>query len=203
MVCGGTGLYIKALCEGLDEMPATDEDVVADIETMYRQHGLAWLQEAVSREDTEFYEQGEIQNPARLIRALSFYRSNGSSILHYRTGVRKQRPFKVIKAGLELAREELYNRINSRVDILMDQGLLEEAKQLYPQRHLKNLQTVGYTELFEHLDGKCPLQEAVDKIKQHTRNYAKRQLTWFKKDKDITWFDAKDANVVEKILAPG
>jgi tRNA dimethylallyltransferase len=200
-VCGGTGLYVKALCEGLDEMPETDGQVVARIENDYRSNGIEWLQQTVRAEDPEFYRLGEIQNPARMVRALSFVRCTGRSILDYRTGEPRQRSFQTIKVGLELPREELYDRINHRVDVMMSQGLLDEAQGLYPQRHLKNLQTVGYTELFEYLGHKCSLAEAIDKIKQHTRNYAKRQLTWFKKDRDIKWFQADDADVVEKILA--
>ncbi len=201
VVCGGTGLYIKALCEGLDEMPQVDESVVRSAESGYAANGLAWLQEAVMNEDPEFYKEGEIHNPARLLRALSFVRATGTSILRYRTQTRKERPFRIVKAGLELPREQLYARINHRVDVMMEQGLLAEVEGLYGSRHLKNLQTVGYAELFEFLEGKCTLPEAVDKIKQHTRNYAKRQLTWFKKDKEMQWFNAADPAIVDKILA--
>jgi tRNA dimethylallyltransferase len=201
IVCGGTGLYIKALCEGLDEMPPADDKIAKETETAYELNGIEWLRQAVQNEDPEFYSEGEIKNPARMVRALSFIRSTGKSIVHYRTGIQKQRAFHIIKAGLELPREKLYDRINTRVDTMMQQGLLAEVEQLYPQRHLKNLQTVGYAELFDYLDGKCTLSAAIEKIKQHTRNYAKRQLTWFKKDKEITWFNAGDINVVEKILS--
>lgn len=203
VVCGGTGLYIKALCEGLDEMPETDPVIVRQITDEYKLRGFEWLQQAVKKEDSEFYGQGEINNPARMLRALTFIRTTGDSIVRYRTGARKQRQFRIIKAGLELPREELYRRINERVDLMMAHGLLTEVEQLYPKRELKNLQTVGYSELFDFLDGKCTLAEAVDKIKQHTRNYAKRQMTWFKKDKEITWFDAREQDVVERILSAG
>ena len=201
VVCGGTGLYIKALCEGLDEMPETSPDVIQQTEQEYEQQGLAWLQQTVRHEDPEFYKDGEIQNPARLLRALSFIRSTGISITKFRTQTKKERPFTIIKTGLELPRELLYERINHRVDQMMAQGLLAEAEKLYPYRDLKNLQTVGYTEIFDYIDGKYALPEAVDKIKQHTRNYAKRQMTWFKKDKEITWFQADDKDVVAKILS--
>ena len=201
VVCGGTGLYIKALCEGLDAMPAVDEAIVATIENIYAQEGLPWLQQAVQQEDPEFYAQGEIHNPARLLRALSFIRTTGKSIVQYRSGNKKQRDFEVVKIGLQLPRELLYDRINKRVDDMMAMGLLAEAEGLYPYNDNKNLQTVGYTELFEYMDGKCTLQEAIEKIKQHTRNYAKRQMTWFTQDKEIKWFSADDRDVVEKILA--
>ena len=200
VVCGGTGLYIKALCDGLDAMPATDPATDRRTTDEYVLHGLEWLQQAVKKEDPEFYRHGEIANPARMLRALSFIRSTGTSIIQYRTQARKQRHFHIIKAGLDLPREALYNRINRRVDMMMEQGLAAEVEQLLPYRGLKNLQTVGYAELFDFMDGKCTLREAVEKIKQHTRNYAKRQLTWFRKDKEITWFGADDKNLVEQIL---
>jgi tRNA dimethylallyltransferase len=203
VVCGGSGLYIKALCEGLDEMPATDLDIAQQAEASYKERGLAWLQQAVATEDPGFYGQGEVQNPARLLRALSFIRSTGSSITRYRTQASKQRPFRIFKAGLQLPREILYDRINARVDMMMAQGLLAEVEQLLPYRDLKPLQTVGYAELFAYIEGKCTLPDAVKNIKQHTRNYAKRQMTWFSKDKGITWFDADGPDVAEKILALG
>jgi tRNA dimethylallyltransferase len=201
IICGGTGLYIKALTEGIDEMPEVNEDIVEEVNNGYKEHGIEWLQEAIRNEDPWFHQSAEKDNPARLIRALVFRRSTGESILSYRTGEKRERDFNIIKIGLELPREVLYERINKRVDMMMDQGLLEEVKSLYPQRQLKNLQTVGYTELFDYLDGQCSLEDAIDKIKQHSRNYAKRQMTWFKKDKEIHWVSADDPEVVEKILA--
>ena len=201
VICGGTGLYIQALCEGLDEMPQTDSNIVTQTEQAYAQYGLEWLQQAVLQEDPEFYRQGEIQNPARMLRALSFIRSTGKSITQYKTQTKKTRPFKIIKAGLELPREVLYARINDRVDSMMEHGLLTEVENLLEYRHLKNLQTVGYSELFDFIDGKYSLQQAIEKIKQHTRNYAKRQMTWFKKDSEINWFGADEEGLVEKILS--
>lgn len=201
VVCGGTGLYIKSLCEGIDEMPDLDDAIERDINEQYQQKGIEWLQTAIQQEDPEFYKQGEIQNPVRIIRALSFVRSTGKSILTYRTGTKTVRPFNIIKIALYLPREVLYDRINRRVDIMMEQGLLDEVQKLYPQRHLKNLQTVGYSELFDYIDGKYTLEEAIDKIKQHTRNYAKRQLTWFRKDKEFHWLEADEENMIDRILA--
>ena len=201
VVCGGTGLYIKALCEGLDDMPATDPAIDKQVQEEYAAHGIGWLQQAVMEEDIDFYHQGEVQNPARMMRALAFVRTTGRSIVHYRTQTKKQRPSNIIKVGLELPREKLYDRINKRVDIMMAAGLLAEVTALLPYKESKNLQTVGYAELFEYLDGKCTLQEATDKIKQHSRNYAKRQMTWFKKDTDMHWLSADDERLVEKILA--
>lgn len=201
VVCGGTGLYIKALCEGLDTMPAVSDEVVRDVNNEYETRGLQWLQHAVMEEDPDFYKEGEIKNPARLLRALIFKRSVGESIVNYRTGEKKKRDFRIVKVGLELPREVLYERINKRVDNMMQDGLLDEVRNLYSLRHLKNLQTVGYSELFEHIEGLYTLQEAVDKIKQNTRHYAKRQMTWFRKDKEMHWLQADDPQVVDKILA--
>jgi len=200
VVCGGTGLYIKALCEGLDEMPATDPVIAAGVNETYAQEGLEWLQAAVKLEDPAFFEQGEIANPARLLRALSFKRSTGKSILAFRTQQVKERPFRIVKAGLELPRPVLYDRINRRVDMMMQEGLQEEARSLYPLRHLKNLQTVGYTELFDYMDGNISLEQAVALIQQHSRNYAKRQLTWFKKDQAMKWFNAGSPDLVQQLL---
>lgn len=201
VVCGGTGLYIKALCEGLDEMPEVDEQVVYDVNTEYALNGLNWLQQRVKLEDEAFYATGEIKNPARLLRALIFKRSTGTSITNFRKGEKKQRNFRCIQVGLELSREELYARINERVDSMLLHGLLSEVKALYPLKEHKNLQTVGYTELFNYLDGVYDLDEAVNKIKQHTRNYAKRQMTWFRKDEHMHWFHADDPQLIDKILA--
>jgi len=201
VVCGGTGLYIKALCEGLDTMPAVSDEVVRDVNNEYETRGLQWLQHAVMEEDPDFYKEGEIKNPARLLRALIFKRSVGESIINYRTGEKKKRDFRIVRVGLELPREVLYERINMRIDKMMQDGLQDEVRNLYSLRHLKNLQTVGYSELFEHIEGLYTLQEAVDKIKQNTRHYAKRQMTWFRKDKEMHWLQADDPQVVEKILA--
>ncbi len=200
-VCGGTGLYIKALCEGLDTMPAVSDEVVRDVNNEYETRGLQWLQHAVMEEDPDFYKEGEIKNPARLLRALIFKRSVGESIVNYRTGEKKKRDFRIVKVGLELPREVLYERINTRVDKMMEDGLLDEVRNLYSLRSLKNLQTVGYSELFDHIEGLYTLQEAVDKIKQNTRHYAKRQMTWFRKDTEMHWLQADDPQLVDKILA--
>jgi tRNA dimethylallyltransferase len=200
VVCGGTGLYIKALTEGLDEMPKVDDAIEAEVNKRYEEEGLAWLQEAVKAEDPAFAATGEMQNPARLLRALVFVRSTGESITKYRSGQRKERSFDVVKVRLGLTREELYQRIDKRVNEMMEKGLEAEARELYPFKELKNLQTVGYSELFDYFDGKWSLAEAVSKIKQHTRNYAKRQVTWFKKDREMHWLEADSEDVVEQIL---
>lgn len=199
VVCGGTGLYIKALCEGLDDMPAVNEDTAREVQAAFEEQGLEWLQQAVRDEDPVFFSKGESLNPARLVRALVFVRSTGKSITIYQNGIRKERPFNMIKIGLELPRELLYERINKRVDIMMAQGLESEARELYPMRYLKNLQTVGYSELFDYFDGTTDLATAITLIRQHSRNYAKRQLTWFKKDPEMNWLTA-DAAAAGHIL---
>ncbi len=201
VVCGGTGLYIKALCEGLDDMPDIDEKVAAEVNEAYAQKGIVWLQQTLQTEDSQFYTQAEVHNPVRLLRALIFKRSTGESLLRFRTQTKKTRPFRIIKIGLDLPREVLYDRINHRVDDMMAAGLLEEAITLFPFRALKNLQTVGYTELFDYLQNKCSYEEAVEKIKQHSRNYAKRQLTWFRRDEEMNWLRPDDPEIIEKILA--
>jgi tRNA dimethylallyltransferase len=190
VMVGGTGLYIKAFCEGLDDIPPIDETIRQDIRRQYEQGGMAWLQKQTRETDPGYYASGEVQNPQRLMRALEVIMSTGESILAFRTREKKQRPFQIEKIGLQLPKEELHQHINARVDRMMQDGLLEEVKSLLPYRSLNALQTVGYTELFDHLDGKLSLEQAVEAIKQHTRNYAKRQMTWFRKDPSIRWVDA-------------
>ena len=201
VVCGGTGLYLKALCEGLDEMPDVDPVIEEQVNSAYRANGMLWLQAQVKLHDPLFFESAEIHNPHRMLRALSFVQTTGQSILTYRKQQPQPRPFNMVKICLELPREVLYNRINTRVDAMMANGLLAEAEGLYPRRELKNLSTVGYAEIFEYISGHCSLTEAVDKIKQHTRNYAKRQMTWFRNDTGYKWLDANDTEIVKKILA--
>ena len=188
VMVGGTGLYIKAFCEGMDDIPLVNEALRKQLQGNYQQLGIVWLQEQLQMHDPLFSTQGEMQNPQRMLRALELVLTTGQSILQFRKGVKQQRSFNIIKIGLDLPREELYERINHRVDIMMQNGLPGEAKNLYPLRHLNALQTVGYRELFDYFDENINLQTAVDKIKQNSRHYAKRQLTWFKKDVEMKWF---------------
>ena len=191
IMVGGTGLYIKAFCEGLDEIPPIDETIRKNIITDYELRGLSWLQDQVKTNDPEFYKIGEVQNPQRLMRALEVVESTGQSILAFRKNKKTERPFNIIKIGLELPKEELYVNINSRVDKMLQEGLMEEVCSLNGYRDVNALQTVGYSEIFEHLDGKISLATAIEEIKKNTRQYAKRQMTWFKKDKEINWVNAK------------
>lgn len=187
IMAGGTGLYIKAFCEGLDEVPDIDNTLRQNLRSAFEEKGLVWLQQEIRKKDPAFWEQAERMNPQRLLRALEVKEQTGQSLLKYQAHKKTKRDFKIIKIGIDLPRKLLYNNINARVDHMMQQGLLEEVKQLLPYRALPALRTVGYNELFAYLDGECTLDEAVEKIKQHTRNYAKRQLTWFRKDIFINW----------------
>jgi tRNA dimethylallyltransferase len=190
IMVGGTGLYIKAFTEGLDEIPATRPDIREQILARYETSGIEWLQQEIKSADPAFYEIGEIHNPQRLMRALEVKWSTGLSILSFRRHGQKQRPFHIKKIGLHLPKEQLHQRIHDRVDQMMEQGLLEEVKGLLPYKKENALQTVGYRELFDYLDGVCSLDEAVDRVKINTRHYAKRQMTWFRKDPAIQWIDA-------------
>jgi tRNA dimethylallyltransferase len=200
IMVGGTGLYIKAFCEGLDIIPEIDPAIRQKIITSYEEKGVAWLQEQLKEKDPDFAAAGEMQNPQRMMRALEVMESTGQSILSFRKGAKAQRDFTIIKIGLELPKEELHHNIHTRVDQMMQAGLLDEVKQLLPYRHLNALQTVGYAELFDYFDGNLTLEEAVERIKINTRQYAKRQLTWFRKDKEIEWFGPGDMEGIKRWL---
>ncbi len=188
VMVGGTGLYVKAFCEGLDLIPEIDPAIRQQVINFYSANGISWLQEQLQQKDPLFTSEGEMQNPQRMMRALEVVESTGQSVLSFRKGEKVKRDFNIIKMGLELPKETLHRNIATRVDVMMEAGQLEEVKSLLPFRHLNALQTVGYAELFDFLDGKISLNEAVEKIKISTRQYAKRQLTWFKKDAGIKWF---------------
>lgn len=192
ILVGGTGLYIKAICEGIDEMPAIDETIKKEVEADYQKNGLSWLQNEVKNTDPDFYAVGETENPMRLMRALTFKLSTQKSIVAYRNSTIKKRPFEIEKYAIDIVKAALYKNINDRVEYMLTHGLITEAEALYSKKHLKNLQTVGYTELFSYFDGNCDLPFAIDKIKQHTRNYAKRQVTWFKNQGQYTLGSAKE-----------
>ena len=197
VMVGGTGLYINAFCEGLDTIPPIDEEIRQNIRQQYELGGMVWLQQKVQETDPGFYADGETQNPQRLMRALEVRLSTGRSILSYRTRQKKERPFRIQKIGLQLPKEELHRLIHERVDRMMETGLLEEVKGLLPYRDRNALHTVGYTELFDHLEGRISLEDAISAIKKNTRGYAKRQMTWFRKDDSIRWLDA-----TQKITEP-
>jgi len=188
IMVGGTGLYIKAFCEGLDAIPDVPAEIRKNIISNYESRGMEWLKNEVNEKDPAFYAAGEIQNPQRMMRALEVMEATGRSILSFRNGEKAKREFNIIKIGLKLPKEELIRNINTRVEKMMEEGLLHEVKQLQPGKNLNALQTVGYAEIFDHLEGKISLADAIEKIKTNTRQYTKRQMTWFKKDKEIKWF---------------
>jgi tRNA dimethylallyltransferase len=189
IMSGGTGLYIKSFREGLDEIPVVEEGIRKNIQSSYQEHGLEWLKEAIRISDPLFYASGEMANPRRIMRALEVVLSTGLSIVSFRNRQKKQRPFRILEFGIRLPRKELYKRINDRVDNMMDRGLLDEVVSLLPDQHLNALQTVGYTELFGYLQGKARLQDSVTMIKQNTRHYAKRQITWMNKSENLVWLE--------------
>jgi tRNA dimethylallyltransferase len=190
VMAGGTGLYIKAFCEGLDAIPCVDENIRTKIVAGYNEKGLSWLQNELKERDPLFWQTAEQQNPQRLMRALEVLLSEGRSITTFRNNIKKERPFRIIKIGLDIPKETLHENINARVDRMMEDGLMAEVAALQQYKNLNALQTVGYKEIFECLEGAITLAEAVKKVKYNTRQYAKRQMTWFKKDKSICWFHA-------------
>ncbi|MCG2615700.1 tRNA (adenosine(37)-N6)-dimethylallyltransferase MiaA [Terrimonas sp. NA20] len=192
VLAGGTGLYIKAFCEGLDEVPAVPVEVRARITAQYEAKGMEWLQEQLREKDPAYFEKGEMKNPQRMMRALEVVETTGRSVIDFRTGRSAIRDFNIIKIGLELPREFLYQRINARVDDMIAAGLIEEVESLLPFRSLNALQTVGYAELFASFDNTITLERAIELIKQNTRRYSKRQMTWFKKDPAFTWFSPQN-----------
>jgi tRNA dimethylallyltransferase len=187
IMVGGTGLYIQAFCEGLDRIPAADPLVRHQIRTQFAERGIGWLQEEVAKNDPLFYTGAESSNPHRLLRALEIKLTTGRSILEFRTKAKNKRPFRIIKTGLCLPKEILVRNIARRTEAMMADGLLEEARSLEPLRHLNPLRSVGYPELFRYLDGKLSLDQATDLIRRNTWQYARRQMTWFKKDALIRW----------------
>lgn len=204
VMVGGTGLYIRAFCEGIDPMPEIAPSIREGIIANYTSKGLIWLQAELKHRDPIFWETAEQSNPQRLMRALEVLNATGKSILHFRTAQKKQRPFNIVKIGLEMPKELLTHRINVRVDQMIQDGLMEEVQSVLPYRNKPALQTVGYKEVFDYLDGNISKEEAIIQIKQHTRQYAKRQMTWFKKDPEIKWINMAEHTIedaVQKILS--
>ncbi len=187
VMVGGSGLYVDAFCNGLDNIPPVPPDLRNSIIQNYHQKGLVWLQEQIKKSDPVFWEQAEQQNPQRLMRALEVMEATGKSVIHFRSKKNVPRPFRILKIGLELPRQELYQKINERVCTMIEAGLVEEVKSLQPLQQLNALQTVGYKEVFDYLNGFVSLNKAIELIQLNTRHYAKRQITWFKKDSSIQW----------------
>ena len=200
LMAGGSMMYIDAVCDGIDDIPTVDDVTRETLKTRLANEGLTPLVEELRHLDPEYYEIVDKQNPRRVVHGLEICLMTGKTYTSFRKREKKQRPFRIIKIGLNREREELYNRINQRVDQMMDEGLLDEARNLYPMRHMNALNTVGYKEIFAYLDGKWTLEEAVERIKGNTRRYARKQLTWYKKDELIRWFHPNEKeNIISYI----
>ena len=193
---GGSGLYIDAVCRGMDDMPATDPQLRESLNLRLQTEGLEALVAELQKQDPVYFEQVDRQNPQRVLRALEVCLQTGRPYSETRTGQTKQRPFRILKLGITMPRDVLYERINRRVDRMLDDGLVDEARRLYPHRALNALQTVGYRELFDWFDGRTTYEEAVELIKRNTRRYAKRQMTWFRRDAEIRWFAPDDDEAI-------
>lgn len=192
IMVGGTGMYIKAFCEGLDIIPEVDDNIRNEIILNYKKNGIAWLQNEIKKIDPDFWNQAEQKNPQRLMRALEVKKSTGISIMQFRKKKKVIREFGTIKVGIDLPKTQLHEHIDNRVEKMINDGLIEEVKSLIPFKKLNALQTVGYKEVFDFLYNKHDLKTMVNKIKLHTRQYAKRQLTWFRKDQEIQWMKQND-----------
>ena len=200
VLVGGSGLFINAICNGFDELPVAAVETRNKLNQLLSEKGIEYLQEKLKNIDPVYYSEVDIKNPQRLIRALEVFESTGKSFSSFRTKIPKKRNFNIIKLALSPNREKLYEQINLRVNQMVENGLFEEVEGLKECRHLNALNTVGYSEIFDYFDGKHTKQEAIDKIKQNTRRFAKRQLTWFNKSKDIKWFNPLELNAVLDFL---
>ncbi len=201
---GGSMMYIDALCNGIDDVPTIDENLRKELFQLYEQEGLEPIRAQLKVLDPVFYNEVDLKNHKRVIHALEVCLMTGKPYSSFRTKTKKERPFRIIKIGLMRDREELYNRINKRTDEMMDLGFLKEAEKFYPQRHLNSLNTVGYKELFKYLDGEWTLDFAIEKIKQSTRIYSRKQMTWFKRDKEIYWInlsEVSESEALKKIIS--
>lgn len=199
LLTGGSMMYIDAVCNGIDDIPTVDDDTRALMKKRLAEEGLESLCEELKRLDPEHYAIVDKQNPRRVVHALEICHMTGRTYTSFRTNQKQERPFRIIKIGLTREREKLYNRINQRVDDMMENGFLQEAKQLFPLRELNALNTVGYKELFTYLEGTWSLEEAVERIKGNTRRYARKQLTWYKKDPDMKWFTLNGEEDIKNI----
>ena len=196
LLSGGSMMYIDALCNGIDDIPTVDDETRNTLKRRLAEEGLESLCEQLRVLDPEHYEIVDKKNPRRVVHALEICLMTGRTYTSFRTNEHKERPFNIIKIGLTRDREIIYERINRRVDIMMEQGFLDEARSVYPLRHLNALNTVGYKELFAYLDGTWSLDEAIERIKGNTRRYARKQLTWYKKDPLVTWFSPDDKKLI-------
>ena len=192
LLVGGSMMYIDAICNGMDEIPTVDAETRAYWQKQFSEFGLEFIQSELKKLDPLHYDQVDLQNPKRILHALEICTITGNPYSELRTGVRKARSFNILKVGLNRPRPDLYERINTRVEIMMREGLLQEAEQFYKFKELNTLNTVGYKELYEYMDGNWTLDFAINMIKQDSRRYAKRQLTWFNRDKEILWYHPQE-----------
>lgn len=197
---GGSGLYIQALCEGMDDLPQADEALRQNLVERLQNEGIESLAADLQRLDPDYYEQVDRCNPSRILRAVEVCMQTGKPYSSLRTGERRKRDFNIVKVGIEWEREALYDRINRRVDMMIDEGLEAEARAVYPLRHLNSLQTVGYREMFDYFDGTTTREEAIELIKRNSRRYAKRQMTWFRRDSEIRWFSPEEFDLMVDFL---
>lgn len=202
LLTGGSMMYVDAICKGIDDIPTVDTETRQLMLQRYESEGLERLCAELKLLDPEYYKIVDLKNPKRVIHALEICYMTGKTYTSFRTCLKKERPFRIIKIGLTRDRKELYDRINRRVDQMMEEGLLEEAQQVYPYRALNSLNTVGYKEVFKYIDGEWTLPFAIDKIKQNSRIYSRKQMTWFKRDKEIHWFHPeKETKILEYLNA--
>lgn len=200
LLTGGSMMYIDAICKGIDDIPTVDSETRLMMMEKYEKEGLDRLCAELKLLDPKYYSTVDLKNPKRVIHALEICYMTGKTYTSFRTGNKKQRPFDIIKIGLCRDREELYERINKRVDIMIKEGLVDEVKSVYEYRNLNSLNTVGYKEIIQYLEGNCTLEFAIEKIKQNSRIYSRKQMTWFKRDNDITWFHPdKEEEIMEFI----
>jgi tRNA dimethylallyltransferase len=198
---GGSGLYVQAITQGFDSLPKAPPELRAELNKQLTEKGIESLQKRLEALDPTYYNEVDIYNPQRIIRALEVCISTGQPFSAYRTHAANERPFEVLTIGLNTERSQLYDRINKRVDTMMEQGLLAEVETLLPYRELNALQTVGYQEIFDYLEGKKSLEKAVEEIKQNTRRFAKRQLTWFRKNTETHWFEPQQVPEISALIS--
>ena len=203
LLTGGSMMYIDAVCNGIDDIPTVDDETRETLKRRLANEGLEALVEELKQLDPEYYEIVDKQNPRRVVHGLEICLMTGKTYTSFRKREKKQRPFRIVKIGLNRNREELYNRINQRVDQMMIDGLLDEARRLYPMRQMNALNTVGYKEIFAYIDGTWTLEEAVERIKGNTRRYARKQLTWYKKDEQIRWFHPDEIEQIYSYISQG
>jgi len=189
ILTGGSMLYVDTICNGIDDIPTVDPDIRDEVINWYEKNGIEALRQRLLEVDPEYYQIVDLNNPKRMLHAVEIHQMTGLPFTSFRKNTVKERPFRMIKIGINQDRKVLYDRINQRVLKMMDAGLLEEARSVYPYRKLNSLNTVGYKELFSYLDGYCSLDEAIDLIQRNTRKYARKQLTWFRRDQQIKWFE--------------